>query len=82
MQEQPKSFAAERFLSVQEIRARVFPSRSERWIKDKAKAGEFGDIVRDGKGWLIAESGLVAWLNRHRVQTTSSESPEIITLPR
>lgn len=55
-------------LSVQEVRGEFFPGRSERWIKDQAKAGAFGlNIARDGKGWLIPKQGVLEYCERHRV---------------
>jgi len=55
--------------SLKDVKARFFPSRSTRWIKEKARAGEFGDVLRDSGGWLIPESGIAAYFERHRVWT-------------
>lgn len=65
-----------RCLSVKMVRAEFFPGRSERWVKDKAKAGQFGEVFRDDAGWLIPEAGVVGYLARHRVTQTAETNPE------
>lgn len=77
-----QTFKPGRFFSVKLAREVYFPSRSERWIKDKAKAGAFGDCVRDGGGWLFSEAGVLAYLERNRVITTAdfSQSATILNL--
>lgn len=61
------SFKAEPFFSLHEVRARFFPSRSERWLREMARTSAFGDVVKDGGGWLVPESGVLAYLERNRV---------------
>jgi len=63
-----------RCLSVAMVVSEYFPGRSDRWVKDKAKAGEFGEVFRDNGGWLIPEAGLQAYLSRHRVTTQAQGS--------
>lgn len=69
-----QTFKRGRFLSIKMAREELFPSRSERWIVDKAKAGEFGDCVKDGGGWLVPEVGILDYLERNRVVTTADFS--------
>lgn len=66
---------AERHFSVKEAQAGVFPSRSVQWIIRQVKAGAFGPVAADGGGWLIPESGLVAYLERHRVMPGADAPP-------
>lgn len=53
--------------SVGEVRRLFFPSRSERWIKDTFRTGEFGRVLRDGKGWMISAEAVAAYQERHAV---------------
>lgn len=62
-----KCFKVQRFLSLREVKEQFFPSRSERWILNLAKAGGFGDVVRDSGGWLIPELGILEYLGQHRI---------------
>jgi len=54
--------------SVADVKRLFFPSRSDRWIKDRAKRGAFGTVLRDAGGWMIPESGLRAYLDNHAVE--------------
>lgn len=65
-------FKLERLLSIREARQEIFPSRSERWIKEQIKAGKFGDVIRDAGGWLIPQSGILVYLERNRVQACAA----------
>ena len=57
----------ERFHSVREVRRLFYPSRSERWIKDTFRTGEFGAVLRDSSGWMISEVALAEYQRRHLV---------------
>lgn len=56
------------FHSVETARRQFFPGRSERWVRQRCRAGDFGDLVRDGGGWLIPERGILHYLERRRVR--------------
>lgn len=43
-------------------------SRSLEHVVQQAKAGEFGQVMRDAGGWLIPASGVQAWLDRRAVK--------------
>ena len=45
----------ERYFSVSDVRARFFPSRSTRWIKNQFRAGEHGPVLVDRAGLQISE---------------------------
>lgn len=47
--------------------AKLCGGRSKRWAIDRAKAGDFGRCFFDSRGWLIPESGVLAYLKRHTV---------------
>lgn len=64
---EPAAFKAEPFHSVDSVRRLFFPSRSTRWIRERIKSGDLGEVVRDGGGWLIPESGVLSYLERHRL---------------
>lgn len=72
-----QTFKPGRFLDVKMVRSDFFPSRSERWIVDKAKSGAFGDCVKDGGGWLIPEAGILEYLERNRVITSADFSQSV-----
>lgn len=47
--------------------------RGENWVIERCKAGDFGQVYRDGGGWMIPASGLNAYLRRHAVQVPGLE---------
>lgn len=61
------AFKVERFLTAPDVRREFFPTRSSKWILGKIKAGAFGEVAKDGGGWLVPESGVLGYLERHRV---------------
>lgn len=44
-----------------------FPTRSERWVKNTFSSGAYGRVVRDAGGWLVSESAVGAYQDRHAV---------------
>lgn len=68
------AFKAERFLTAPDLRKEFFPGRSARWVTDKIKHGAFGDVARDGGGWLVPESGVLEYLERRRVSPAEAEA--------
>lgn len=42
-----------------------FLGRSAEWVSDRARAGDFGRVVRDDGGWLIPASGVQRYLDAH-----------------
>ena len=40
----------ETFFTVRDVRARFYPSRCVRWVKDTFRTGEFGAVLRDASG--------------------------------
>lgn len=70
---------AERMYSIRDCRERFFPSRSDTWVRGAIKRGWFGDCFRDGGGWLIPESGITAYLARHRVSVGEPRPARLAT---
>ena len=55
--------------TVADIRRLFFVSKSDRWVKDKIKAGAFGPtVLRDAGGWMVPISGVVHYLDQHEVK--------------
>jgi len=63
----PLKATVQAYYSVRDVRRIFFPSRSIRWITDRAKAGAFGPVVRDAGGWLIPEAGILAYLSERMI---------------
>jgi hypothetical protein len=57
----------EPYYSLRDVRRLFFPSRSIRWLTDQAKAGAFGQVVKDAGGWLLPESGILEYLRQRTV---------------
>lgn len=53
-----------RLFGVRDVIGSFFPGRSARWVKERAKAGDFGKVWLDGGGYLISEAGIASYLNR------------------
>jgi hypothetical protein len=56
-----------KFYSVKDVQGLFFPSRSERWVKDTFKAGAYGQVLRDGAGWMISEQAVARFQEVHLV---------------
>jgi hypothetical protein len=56
----------QRFYTVREV-SELLGGCSERTVKRRILAGEFGDVLRDAGGWLIPEAGLAGYLARHKI---------------
>jgi hypothetical protein len=56
-----------RLFGPREVVSRFFPGRSARWVKEKAKLGEFGKVWLDGGGYLIGEGGVMDYLRRNEL---------------
>lgn len=54
-------------MTVREATGRYFQGFSEGHVRDLARQGNFGDLIRLGKKWLISETGIVKFLNGRRV---------------
>lgn len=61
------AFKPEPFFSIAQVREQFFPGRSERWVRERVRTRDFGDVVRDGGGWLVPQSGVLAYLEKRRV---------------
>lgn len=48
--------------------ARLLGDRSAAWAVKHAKLGDFGPVVCDGGNWLIPASGLLKYLDEHRLE--------------
>ncbi len=57
--------------TVGEIRARFFPGRCPRWIKDTFKTGNYGPVFFDGGRWFISSEAVAGWQRAHRVCATT-----------
>lgn len=53
--------------TVAQVRARFFPGRCARWIKEQFRAGEFGPVFFDGACWFISAEAIAGWQKMHRV---------------
>lgn len=47
--------------------------RCEKWVIQRAKAGDFGPVFRDDGGWLIPAAGVNEYLRRHQVVVPGTE---------
>ena len=56
--------------TVSQVRAKFFPGRCARWIKDSFKRGEFGPVFFDGGRWFISAEAIAGWQRAHLVQPT------------
>lgn len=50
-------------------------SRCSKFVGLEAKAGRFGPVMRDDKGWLIPASGIQRWLDARTFQVRTSTEP-------
>ncbi len=56
------------FLSPRQVKTQYLPHRGLKWIKTAIRRGDLGpDVAKDGRGWLVRESGVLAYLEAHRV---------------
>lgn len=62
------------YFTLTEVATRL--SKSVEWTRDRAKAREFGEVFLIGRDWMVTESGLLAYLERHRVDLSTVPTEE------
>jgi hypothetical protein len=68
MSEEPIKRVVEMHYAVHEIATLI--RKSERYVRDKIKSGEFGaDVFLISGDYIVAASGVNAFLESHRLQT-------------
>lgn len=55
--------------------------RSVKWVRQRMDAGDFGAVFLDSGGLMVCESGVVAYLEAHRVTSKSELAVELPTDP-